>query len=102
IWHLVYLLNARLVVIAVDVHRLQQLVEVLHHSMKASSQRTGAGRTFSVLTYGDHSIALVFQLRVLLWQRLALGLRLLTIAYPLRSSGFEQALGVVRFRSLLF
>ena len=44
----------------------------------------------------------MFQLRVLLSQRLALGLRLLTIAYPLRSTSFEQALGVFQLRSFLF
>ena len=93
--HLLQLFDARLVIAAVDIHCLEHLVQMLDHRMEASTQRAAAGRALTIFAECDDTIALVFELRVLLPQRLALGLRFLSIAHPLGATRLEQSMRVL-------
>ena len=99
--HLLELLDARLVVVAVDVHRLDLLVEVLDHRVQAPAERTAARRALAVFAECDDAIALLLELGVLLAQRFALGLRLLAVAHPLGAARLELSLRVLELGALL-
>ena len=73
---------------------------MLDHSVQASTKRAAAGRTLAIFTERDDTIALVFELRVLLPQCLALRLRFLSIAHPLGATRLEQALRVLQLGAL--
>src|SRR5256885_1803548 len=66
-----------------------------------SAERTTAGRTLTILADGNDAIALLLKLGVLGTQRLALCLRLLTIAYPFRATGFQESLRIFQLDAFL-
>ena len=99
--HLLELLDARLVVVPVDIHGLHQLVEVLDHGVQASAERAAAGRALSVLSERDDAIALLLDLRVLGAERFTLGLRFLPVSHPFGAPRLEESLSVLEVDTLL-
>ena len=99
--HLLELLDARLVVVAVDIHRFHQLVEVLHHRVQASAQRPAAGGALAVLAERHDAIPLLLELDVLLPECFPLGLCFLSVAHPLGAPSLEQSLSVLELGALL-
>src|SRR5689334_11146707 len=69
--------------------------------VEASAEGPSAGRAFTVFADSDQTVALLFQLRVLLAQGLTLGLSLLPVSHPLGAARFEKALRVFQLGALL-
>ncbi|HKU36515.1 MAG TPA: hypothetical protein VJR89_00170 [Polyangiales bacterium] len=87
--HLLELIESRVVELAVNLDRLELLVEMLEHTTIVLLQRTRAHRARALLTEVDDLVPLRVELSVLLAQRISFGLGFLTIAHPFSASRLE-------------